>query len=226
MSLNASWSSSLIALLFCFWAISSSSSWSIWRCILWTFISPYSALLSASWSTLELCHYHFIYRGWRKSFQITCWDGNLTWNESSLRIFRHEGLGHFIYTCNWNWNWGEIKILQRTLIWRLIMCKWHSFFRKLSVALNFSFWILLQTLRRSIKCLIWSFRVSSLWCAFSSLTCEFFCTIFALFVKLRSRSRLGEGQVRVRRVRRVRFGPELYPIFGFHHHPPGTFFLL
>ena len=41
-----------------------------------------------------------------------------------------------------------------------------------------------------------------------------------LIVKLRSRSRSGEGQVRVRRVRRVRFGPELYPIFGFH--PPTT----
>ena len=26
--------------------------------------------------------------------------------------------------------------------------------------------------------------------------------------------------MRVRRVRRVRFVPELYPIFGFHHHPP------
>ena len=33
-----------------------------------------------------------------------------------------------------------------------------------------------------------------------------------LIVKLRSRSRLGEGQVKVRR---VRFGPELYHIFGF-----------
>ena len=46
-----------------------------------------------------------------------------------------------------------------------------------------------------------------------------------IFVKLRSRSRSGEGQVRVRRVRRVRFGPELYNIFGFHHHhhpPPST----
>ena len=43
-------------------------------------------------------------------------------------------------------------------------------------------------------------------------------------VKLRSRSRSGDGQVRVRRVRRVRFGPELYPIFGFHHPPPVTFF--
>ena len=49
-------------------------------------------------------------------------------------------------------------------------------------------------------------------------------------VKLRSRSRSGEGQVRVRKVRKVRFGPELYNIFGFHHHhhhhPPGTFFWL
>ena len=34
-----------------------------------------------------------------------------------------------------------------------------------------------------------------------------------IVVKLRSRSRSGEGQVRVRRVRRVRFGPELYNIF-------------
>ena len=32
-----------------------------------------------------------------------------------------------------------------------------------------------------------------------------------VIVKLRSRSRSGEGQVRVRR---VRFGPELYNIFG------------
>ena len=38
-----------------------------------------------------------------------------------------------------------------------------------------------------------------------------------IFVKLRSRPRSGEGQVRVRK---VRFGPEQYPIFGFHHHPP------
>ena len=48
-------------------------------------------------------------------------------------------------------------------------------------------------------------------------------------VKLRSRSRSGEGQVRVRRVRRVRFGPELYPIFGLHPpttHPPTTNFFL
>ena len=37
-----------------------------------------------------------------------------------------------------------------------------------------------------------------------------------MIVKLRSRSRSGEGQVRVRKVRRVRFGPELYNIFGFH----------
>ena len=44
------------------------------------------------------------------------------------------------------------------------------------------------------------------------------------FVKLRSRSRSVEGQVRVRKVRTVRFGPELYNIFGFHHHhPPQTF---
>ena len=42
----------------------------------------------------------------------------------------------------------------------------------------------------------------------------------AFIVKLRSRSRSGEGQVRVRRVRRVRFGPELYNIIGFHHHHP------
>ena len=43
-------------------------------------------------------------------------------------------------------------------------------------------------------------------------------------VKLRSGSRSGEGQVRVRR---VRFGPELYPIFGFHPPPPTqTFFKL
>ena len=41
-----------------------------------------------------------------------------------------------------------------------------------------------------------------------------------IIVKLRSRSRSGEGQVRVKRVRRVRFGPELYNIFGFHHPPP------
>ena len=43
-----------------------------------------------------------------------------------------------------------------------------------------------------------------------------------IFVKLRSRS--GEGQVRVRK---VRFGPEPYSIFGFHHPPPSTqtFFL-
>ena len=38
-----------------------------------------------------------------------------------------------------------------------------------------------------------------------------------VIVKLRSRSRSGEGQVRVRR---VRFGPELYPIFGFHPQTP------
>ena len=49
-----------------------------------------------------------------------------------------------------------------------------------------------------------------------------------IFVKLRfrtrSRSRSGEGQVRVRK---VRFGPEQYPIFNFHHPPPSTqtFFL-
>ena len=36
--------------------------------------------------------------------------------------------------------------------------------------------------------------------------------ILSIIVKLRSRS--GEGQVRVRKVRRVRFGPELYNIFG------------
>ena len=36
-----------------------------------------------------------------------------------------------------------------------------------------------------------------------------------IFVKLRSRPRSGEGPVRVRK---VRFGPEQYPIFGFHHH--------
>ena len=42
-----------------------------------------------------------------------------------------------------------------------------------------------------------------------------------MIVKLRSRSRSrsGEGQVRVRK---VRFGPEQYPIFGFHHPPPST----
>ena len=34
-----------------------------------------------------------------------------------------------------------------------------------------------------------------------------------IIVKLRSRSRSGEGQVRVKRVRRIRFGPELYTIF-------------
>ena len=38
-----------------------------------------------------------------------------------------------------------------------------------------------------------------------------------IIVKLRSRSRSGEGQLRVRR---VIFGPELYPIFGFHPPPP------
>ena len=45
-------------------------------------------------------------------------------------------------------------------------------------------------------------------------------------VKLRSRTRSGEVQVSVRRVRRVKFGPELYNIFGFHHppHPLQTFF--
>ena len=44
-----------------------------------------------------------------------------------------------------------------------------------------------------------------------------------IFVKLRSWSRSGEGQVRVRR---VRFGPELYNIFGFHpptHHHTNFF---
>ena len=45
-------------------------------------------------------------------------------------------------------------------------------------------------------------------------------------VKLRSRTRSGEGQVRVRRVRRVRFGPELYNIFGFHHPPTTNFFFV
>ena len=41
------------------------------------------------------------------------------------------------------------------------------------------------------------------------------CPLYILIVKLRSmsRSRSGEGQVRVRK---VRFGPEQYPIFGFH----------
>ena len=33
----------------------------------------------------------------------------------------------------------------------------------------------------------------------------------------------GPGPGRVK-VRRVRFGPELYPIFGFHHHPPHKLF--
>ena len=47
---------------------------------------------------------------------------------------------------------------------------------------------------------------------------------FSNIVKLRSRSRSGEGQVRVRRLRRVRFGPELYNIFGFHHPPPHKLF--
>ena len=44
-----------------------------------------------------------------------------------------------------------------------------------------------------------------------------------VFVKLRSRPRSGEGQVRVRKVKE-RFGPELYPLFGFHPttHPPST----
>ena len=50
--------------------------------------------------------------------------------------------------------------------------------------------------------------------------------VFYSVVKLRSRSRSGEGKVRVRR---VRFGPELYPIFGFHPpstlHPPHKLFL-
>ena len=41
-----------------------------------------------------------------------------------------------------------------------------------------------------------------------------------IFVKLRSRPRSGEGQVRVRK---VRFGPEQYPIFGFHHPPHKLF---
>ena len=48
-------------------------------------------------------------------------------------------------------------------------------------------------------------------------TCK--TTKFKSFVKLRSRSRSGEGQVRVRR---VRFGPELYNIFGF----PNTYNLV
>ena len=42
-------------------------------------------------------------------------------------------------------------------------------------------------------------------------------------VKLRSRSRSGEGQVRVRKLRELktqRFGPEPYNKFGFHHPPP------
>ena len=49
-------------------------------------------------------------------------------------------------------------------------------------------------------------------------------------VKLRSSSRSGEGQVRVRKVRvrqspaqrtqTQRFGPEPYKKFGFHHPPP------
>ena len=41
-----------------------------------------------------------------------------------------------------------------------------------------------------------------------------------LIVKLRSRSRSGEGQVRVRK---VRFGPDPYSIFGFH--PPHKLFI-
>ena len=32
--------------------------------------------------------------------------------------------------------------------------------------------------------------------------------------------------MRVRKVSRVRFGPELYNIFGFHHHPNKNFFWL
>ena len=45
-----------------------------------------------------------------------------------------------------------------------------------------------------------------------------------IIVKLRSRSR--EGQLRVSKVKNL---PELYSIFGFHHHhppnhPPETFF--
>ena len=48
----------------------------------------------------------------------------------------------------------------------------------------------------------------------------------SMIVKLRSRSRSGEGQVRVRKVKeKKRFGPELYPIFGFHHPPHTNFFL-
>ena len=44
-----------------------------------------------------------------------------------------------------------------------------------------------------------------------------------VLVELRSRSRSGPGQVRVRR---LRFGPEPYSIFGFHPPtPPQTFFL-
>ena len=142
MSLKASWRSSLMALLLSFWAISSSSSWSIWRWILWTFISPYSALLSASWSTWELCHFYFI------------------------------------YTRNWKFTWNWLLFLG-------LFCVRAFFFWEnchMSVALNFSFGILIQTFRRSIKCLIWSFRVSSLWCAFSSLTCDFFCAIFPFLI--------------------------------------------
>ena len=36
------------------------------------------------------------------------------------------------------------------------------------------------------------------------------------------------GKVQLRELKTQRFGPEQYPIFGFHHHhhpPPGTFFL-
>ena len=54
MSLKVCWSSSLMALHFCFCPMSSSSSWSICRWIRCTFISPYSALLSASWHTKSL----------------------------------------------------------------------------------------------------------------------------------------------------------------------------
>ena len=61
-------------------------------------------------------------------------------------------------------------------------------------------------------------------CTWLELTLSTPQFLSSFFVKLRSRSRSGEGQVRVRKVRKVRFGPELYNIFGFHHHhhPPTT----
>ena len=117
------------------------------------------------------------------------------------------------------------KLVGRVNCWENI---YHAFDRELVCWIDSWVWLLLWNWYPCHWWLCWSLRRQFCLTHYSStLSNKTSAWASPVVVKLRSRSRLGEGQVRVRKVKETKDLDLRYTIFlVFSTHPPGTLFWL